>query len=79
MSQWYDADMLRHRVRGAVTGADGETVFAPLAQRDLVACVWELEIIKFERDAWVNTVLAHGTLDQATLDAYLGTTFSGWV
>ncbi|GAB7075589.1 hypothetical protein ACGILS_05660 [Streptomyces albidoflavus] len=79
VSQWYDADMLRHRVRGAVTGADGETVFAPLAQRDLVACVWELEIIKFERDAWVNTVLAQGTLDQATLDAYLGTTFSGWV
>lgn len=79
VSQWYDADMLKHWVRGAVTDADGNTSFAPLVQRDLIACVWELEIIKFESDAWVNTVLARGRLDQAAIDAYLGTTFSGWV
>jgi hypothetical protein len=79
VSQWYDSDMLKHWVRGSVVDAGGDTTFAPLAQRDLIACVWELEIIKFERDAWVNTVLAQGRLDQASLDAYLGTTFSGWV
>ena len=79
VSQWYDADMLKHWVRGAVVDADGHTTFTPLAQRDLVACVWELEVIKFERDAWVNTVLARGELDQDALDAYLATTFSGWV
>lgn len=79
VSQWYDADMLKHWVRGAVVDADGCTTFAPLAQRDLIACVWELEVINFERDAWVNTVLARGRLDQAALDAYLATTFSGWV
>jgi hypothetical protein len=79
VSQWYDADMLKHWVRGAVVDAAGATAFAPLAQRDLIACVWELEVIKFERDAWINTVLARGQLDQAALDAYLDTTFSGWV
>jgi hypothetical protein len=79
VSQWYDADMLKHWVRGAVVDPEGGTTFAPLAQRDLMACVWELEVIKFERDAWVNTVLTRGRLDQAALDAYLATTFSGWV
>jgi hypothetical protein len=79
VSQWYDADMLKHWVRGAVVDADGGTSFAPLAQRDLIACIWELEVIRFERDAWINTVLARGRLDEAALDAYLATTFSGWV
>ena len=79
VSQWYDANMLKHWVRGSVTDAGGHTTFAPLAQRDLVACVWELEVIRFERDAWVNTVLARGRLDEAARDAYLATVFSGWV
>jgi hypothetical protein len=79
VSQWYDANMLKHWVRGATACADGSTEFAPLVQRDLIACVWELEVIKFERDAWVNTVLAQGQLDEASLAAYLATTFSGWV
>jgi len=79
VSQWYDADMLKHRVRGAVVDAEGNTTFVPLPQQDLIACVYEFEVIKFERDAWVNTVLAQGRLDKSSLDAYLGTTFSGWV
>lgn len=79
VSQWYDANMLKHWVRGSAVDAGGSTTLTPLAQRDLVACVWEIEVIKFERDAWVNTVLARGRLDQASLDAYLATTFSGWV
>lgn len=76
VSQWYDANMIRHRVRGAPKGGSS---FHPLDQSDLAACVWELEIIKFERDAWVNTVLAAGRIDQISIDAYLATTFSGWV
>jgi hypothetical protein len=79
VSQWYDANNLKHWVRGSAARAAAGTAFTPLAQRDLVACVWELEIIKFERDAWVNTVLACGHLGQAAIDAYLATTFSGWV
>jgi hypothetical protein len=79
VSQWYGANMLKHWVRGATPGAGEDAAFAPLAETALVACVWELEVMAFERDAWVNTVLARGQLDQASLDAYLTTTFSGWV
>ncbi len=80
VSQWYDANMLKHWVRGSAVDAEGKSaVFAPLAQPDLIACIWELEVIRFERDAWVRTVLAQGRLDQTSLDAYLGATFSGWV
>jgi len=79
VSQWYDANMLKHWVRGSAVDAAGNTTFTPLAQRDLVACVWELEVIRFERDAWVNTVLARGALDAVAREAYLATTFSGWV
>jgi hypothetical protein len=79
VSQWYDANSLKHWVRGSETDAEGSVTFAPLAQRDLIACVWELEVIKFERDAWVRTVLARGQLDRAALDAYVAATFSGWV
>ncbi|MEU7635300.1 MULTISPECIES: hypothetical protein [unclassified Streptomyces] len=79
VSQWYDANMLKHWVRGSAVDAEGNSTVTPLVQRDLIACVWELEVIKFERDAWVNTVLAQGRLDRTSLDAYLDTTFSGWV
>jgi hypothetical protein len=79
VSQWYDANMLKHWVRGTPLGAADSAEFAPLEQQALIACVWELEVIRFERDAWVNTVLAHGRLDESSLGAYLATTFSGWV
>lgn len=79
VSQWYDANMLKHWVRGLTVDAQGNATLTALPQRDLIACVWELEVIKFERDAWVNTVLAQGQLDQDSIDAYLTTTFSGWV
>lgn len=79
VSQWYDANMLKHWVRGSGVDAGEDAAFTPLAQHDLIACVWELEVIRFERDAWVNTVLAQGRLDKVSVDAYLATTFSGWV
>lgn len=79
VSQWYDADMLKHWVREVRVDADGRTTLTPLDQRDLVACVWELEVIAFERDAWVNTVLVPRRLDETSLDAYAATTFGGWV
>jgi hypothetical protein len=79
VSQWYDANNLKHWVRGLAVDAKGSTTVVPLGQGDLVACVWEIEVIKFERDAWVNTVLARGRLDRTSVEAYLATTFSGWV
>ncbi|WP_182086650.1 hypothetical protein [Aureimonas sp. ME7] len=48
---------------------DGATGFEPV-ERPLMACVWELSVIGFERDAYVATVMAGGT-QNAYLDRTL--------
>ncbi|SEQ50049.1 hypothetical protein SAMN05216548_10554 [Faunimonas pinastri] len=40
-------------------------------ERPLLACVWELSPIAFERDAWVDTVMNGGSVDD-----YLARTYS---
>jgi len=40
-----------------------------IAPKPLMACVWELVVIDFERRAWVDTVLRH----DGNRDLYLGT------
>ena len=49
-----------------------------IAASRIVACVWELEVIKFERDAWVRTAMA-GLGKPESLDAYFAAQMSGWV
>ena len=44
----------------------------------IVACVWELEVIKFERDAWVRTAMA-GLGRPESLEAYFAAQMCGWV
>jgi hypothetical protein len=39
-------------------------------------CVWDLEVVWFEREAYVGTVLAGGADDQAAADAYVSTVLS---
>lgn len=41
------------------------------------ACVWELYVLGFERQAWISTVLANP--DGPDVDAYLGRRFNGAV
>lgn len=41
----------------------------PREPGELVACVWDLEVIGFERDAWVRHVMEHP--DAPRWDAYL--------
>lgn len=83
LSQWVDANMLEHRVYKCVIDNCKLTNVESLAETGIVACVWELEIMKFERDAWVRTMLnaspeavRPGTDD---VQAYLQSTFTGWV
>ena len=47
---------------------ESPTVFEA-APRSFMACVWELVVIDFERQAWVETVLQH----KGNRDRYLGT------
>ncbi|NIF18156.1 hypothetical protein F3J43_14220 [Pantoea sp. Cy-639] len=75
--------MLQHRVYKCVVDNRKLTNVASLAETGIIACVWELEIMKFERDAWVRTMLnaspkavRPGTDD---VQAYLQSTFTGWV
>ena len=46
-----------------------EDGWAPARHHESV-CVWDLEILAFERDAWVATMLSDG--QPGSLDAYLG-------
>ncbi|MFK7959754.1 MAG: hypothetical protein AB8G96_04445 [Phycisphaerales bacterium] len=58
---WIDETMLAMDVAFAAWEADGETVeasaFAGLPESRVLACTWELAVIAFERDAWVELVL----------------------
>ncbi|ROM90335.1 hypothetical protein [Pseudomonas brassicacearum] len=83
LSQWVDANMLQHRVYKCVVDNRKLTNVESLAETGIIACVWELEIMKFERDSWVRTMLnaSPDAVRQPTGDpeAYLQSTYTGWV
>lgn len=54
---WAHGDILCQRL-----SLDAGTGFAPVDDRPLAACVWELPIIAHERDAWVRHMM-DGTPD----------------
>jgi hypothetical protein len=49
----------------------------PTGPSELTACVWDLAVIGFERDAWVKAVLRQPS--GANLDRYLATQMCGQV
>jgi hypothetical protein len=71
---WGRESVLHHRLLTAPLPGDGS--FHP-APPELAACVWELPLLMFERNAWVETVLA----DPARSDVgrYLERRFHGEV
>ena len=67
VSWWVGENMLEHH---AWFASDGPPfAFESLADTGIAACVWELAVLAFERDAWVETVLARP--DEPDLEAYL--------
>ena len=72
MSWWAGENMLHHHVYFAPDGPPFP--FEYLSSTGVIACVWELAVLAFEREAWVETVLA----DPAgpDLGAYLARTLS---
>ena len=79
LSHWVDANMLRHQVFQCKVTEQGVTSIRSLANDGIIACVWELEIMKFERDAWVRAVLIAGVINAATQASYLESNFRGWI
>ncbi|MEM7117005.1 MAG: isochorismatase [Chloroflexota bacterium] len=63
---WWGEDILKQKLFSAPL--DNPAHITP-AEPDLMACVWELAVHSFERQAWINTVLNNP--DGASLGAYL--------
>ena len=47
--------MLQHYVY--LSNAESDENFVLYAEKEVITCVWELEVLWFERNAWVKHVL----------------------
>jgi len=71
---WGFESVLHHRLFRAPL--DGEPDFSPVDD-EITACVWELPVLAFERDAWVETVLKDA--DRPDVGAYLERRLEGQI
>jgi hypothetical protein len=69
---WEDEDELHHRMFISDPGSQGQ--LRPARADELTACSWDLALIGFERDVWVETVLKNA--DGPGIDDYLQTRMS---
>ncbi len=72
---WAGENMLRQHLFASTY--DNPTEFRDLADTGLMACVWEMSIQSFERQAWVECVLDNP--QGPSLAAYLSKQLSGFV
>lgn len=77
VSHWYGGNMLKHDLFEIRSHEDGWRLI-PLRSTGIVACVWELQVINFERQAWVSTAMAQGGTESSFVQ-YLNTTLDGWI
>jgi hypothetical protein len=70
VSWWIDGNMLQLFVYLADRAAPG--LFRRYSDQGIVTCVWEMEVLWFERNAWIECVLKHPENPHA-LDNYLAT------
>lgn len=68
---WTDENMLQHYVY--LAGNETPAVFKPFANNSIITCVWEMAVLWFERNAWVEHVLQKAEKPQmaAYLSAHL--------
>lgn len=72
---WADENELHHHVY--LSGPEDPERLEYRTPGGLAACVWDLHLIAFERDAWVEAVLKGA--DEDSLEAYLERRLSGEV
>lgn len=77
LTRFSNANNLRHIV-SSVTVTEGALKLARLSDPMTIACVWELRLMMFEADAWIETVLREG-LTTATAQQYLARRYCGSV
>lgn len=75
ISTWCDANMLRHRV----FTVDEENRLQSLESSKIIACVWELAVMFYERNCWTEQVMTTEYLEEANVQRYLQEGYSGWV
>ena len=72
---WADENELHHKV--FISPSSDPRRLRPTGPSELTACVWDLAVIGFERDAWVEAVLRRPS--GTNLDRYLATQMCGQV
>ncbi|RMH19548.1 MAG: isochorismatase [Gemmatimonadetes bacterium] len=70
---WADENELHHHVYASRAGDPAALRY--ITPTGIVACCWDLAVMAFERQAWIDTVLANP--DGPDLDAYLERRFEG--
>ena len=75
ISWWTDENMLQLLVYLATN--ENPTHFKLYSDKGIVSCVWELEILWFERNAWVEEVLQK-QLNETNINHYLQITLNKW-
>lgn len=70
---WADENELHHLIYAAPADRPGE--LEPVGPGGLTACVWDLAIMAFEREAWLGAVLKNP--EGPDLDRYLEVRFDG--
>jgi hypothetical protein len=70
---WSNGIWLYHRLHRAPVGS---SQFSRI-ETDLIACIWELKVVEFERIAWIETMLQRAT--GPDVEAYLATHFTALV
>lgn len=69
---WFDQSILKQKLFSAPLSEPAQIT---TAEPDLMACVWELAVHLFERQAWLETVLNNPA--GADINAYLQRRFNG--
>ena len=77
VSRWYGGNMLKHELFVLSHAAQGWQA-EPLVSTKIVACVWELQVITFERQAWVSTAMTKGGTEDS-FQSYFKMVLEGWV
>ena len=72
---WADENELHHHVYASAR--DDPTRFDYVTPTGLTACVWDLHVLGFERQAWLETMLA--AMAGPDVEAYLARRFEGAV
>ena len=57
LDYWADENELHHHVYVSPSGQP--TSFEDVTGAGLIACAWDLRVLSFERDSWVEAVLAN--------------------